>query len=243
LRKLALIGLTVAVALVAAAVALAQNAEPTITSMSGKVKPKKAGTKKKPKNTYLHIKFSVNKESFSTLRRIEYTIAKTLKISGAGFPTCSADTLGAEGPDSCPKGSLVGKGAATALLGPTQAPLNFEVKIFVGGKKQLNLYLTNPTLSTVFPAKIKNGKLGFDIPESVQNPTGGPNGPYSYVTSVTADLGKQKGIPAESKGHFLVSSVGCKNKSHKVSVKGFLANNPDPPSKPTISKSTKVACK
>src|SRR4051812_19743441 len=157
--------------------------------MEAKVTPKKAGTKKKPKNALVHIKFNVNKESFSTLKRIEFTIPKSLKLDGTGFPVCTVDMIGSQGEEACPKKSKVGTGASTALLGPTQAPLNFSVNVYVAAKKALTLALTNPTLSVAFEAKIsKSGVVGFDIPERVQNPTGGPNGPYSYVTSVTADL-------------------------------------------------------
>jgi hypothetical protein len=248
LRKLALIGLTFTVVLALAAVAIAQYAQPAITSMEGSVTPSNAGTKKKPKNGYIHIKFNVNKESFSTLRRIEYTIPKTLKLDGTGFPVCTADMIGSSGESVCPKKSLIGKGASTALLGPGQAPLLFKVNVYVAGKKSLTLSLTNPTTSAVFAAKIsKSGKVGFDIPESVQNPTGGPNGPYTYVTSVTADLGKQSGIPASvkkgGKTHYFVSSIGCKSKKYTIGVEAFLADNPDPPSKSSITGSAKAGCK
>jgi hypothetical protein len=243
-RKLVLIGLTVAAALLAAAVALAQTPAPEITSMDGKVTPKNAGTKKKPKNGYVHIKFTVNQESKSTLRRIEYSIPKVFKLDGKGFPTCSADTIGSQGESACPKGSLVGTGAADVSIGgsPTQS---LEAHVYVAARKTILLSLTGFT-SAIFEGQISGGKVGFDIPDRVQNPTGGPAGPYSYVLSVTADLGKQSGIKASTGSgkhkRYFVSSTGCKGKHYTLGVEAFLAANPDPPPVPSISKSTDVAC-
>jgi hypothetical protein len=244
LRKLVLIGLTVAVALVAAAMAVAQNPAPEITSMEGAVKPSNAGTPKKPKNGYIHTKFTVNKESKSTLRRIEYTIPKTLKLSGKGFPTCSADTIGSQGESACPKGSQVGKGSAAVNIGDAPVP-DLTVKVYVAGAKKVVLSLTGFT-SAIFEASLAGNKISFDIPDRVQNPSGGPNGPYSYVSSITADVGKQSGIKGSAgpkkNRHYFVSSVGCKSKKYTIGVKAFLANNPNPPSVSSISKSTKVSC-
>src|SRR4051812_26121553 len=110
-----------------AAVAFAQyNVPPTLTYQAT-VTPTKGGSSKKPKNALLHTVFNVNKESKSTLRRIEYTVPSKLKLDGKGFKKCSADTINQKGESVCPKGSKVGTGAATALLGPQQTPLNFSV--------------------------------------------------------------------------------------------------------------------
>jgi hypothetical protein len=243
-RKLVLIGLTAAVALVAAAIAVAQNAPPQITSFDAKVTPKNAGTKKKPKNGYIHLKFTVNPDSKSTLRRIEYTLGGGLKLSGKGFPTCSADTIGSQGESACPKGSLVGKGSSDVTIGgsPTQT---LQAKVFVAGSKRILLSLTGFT-SAIFEGTISGSKVSFDIPERVQNPTGGPAGPYSYVLSVTADLGHQSGVKGSAgsgkKKRYFVSSVGCKSKKYKFGVEAFLADNPAPPPVSSISKTTKVAC-
>jgi hypothetical protein len=262
LRKLALTGATICALLVMAALAAAAAAP--VMTVEAAVTPSDAGTSKKPKNSLLHIKFNVNQDSESTLRRIEYTIPSGVKVSGRGFKTCSADTINQSGESACPAGSKVGTGAATAVLGkgPSASNLVFTVTVYAAGKHALALYLKTNLFTVAIPATISGQTVGFDIPESVQNPTGGANGPYSYVTSVTADLGKQDGISGKSKikkkvtvrRHgkkkrvtrkvpvYFVSSVSCPAGGYAVGVKAFLASNPSPPSQESISGSATAPC-
>src|SRR5215212_6325510 len=87
LKKLVTIGLAVVAVLAAAAVAVAQVAEPVIQP-SGAVAPTKGGTKKKPKNAKLKVAFSVNKESRKTLSGINFFVPANVKLSGKGFKYC-----------------------------------------------------------------------------------------------------------------------------------------------------------
>jgi hypothetical protein len=241
-KKLALVALTVTTAFACVAVALAQTA-PTITS-TFKITPSKAGTKKKPKNGLVNTVFNVNAESESTLKRIEYTIPKGVKLDGTGFPTCSDEYIAANGDEGCPKGSKVGTGAATALLGPQKSQLNFDVEVYAAGPKALTLYLKTSLFTIPIPATIVGQKVAFDIPERVQSPV---NGLYSYVTSVTANLGRQTAIPAttkvKGKTRYFASVIGCTGGKHTGAVKAFLANNPNPPSVPFISATATSKCK
>jgi hypothetical protein len=257
-RKLAITGLALVAAIAMSAVAFAQSAAPTITA-TGSVAPANAGTKAKPANGLYTTVFNVNPESDSTLSRIEYTIPSNVKLSGKGFKSCSADFINANGDDGCPKGSKVGTGAATALLGPQKSQLNFDVEVYVAGPKALTLYLQTSLFNIAIPATISGQVVAFDIPERVQRPV---SGLYSYVTSVTAKLGKQTGIPATTKikrkvtvkrngkkkrvtKTFTVpfaSVVGCTNGQHTGGVKAFLASNPNPPQVPFLQATTQSAC-
>jgi hypothetical protein len=257
-RKLVLIGLTIMAVFAMAAVAVAQYNVPVIDGTLT-ITPKNAGTKKKPANGLVTTIFNVNPESDSTLSRIEYTIPKNVKLSGKGFKSCSADFINANGDDGCPKGSKVGTGAATALLGPQKSQLNFDVEVYVAGPKALTLYLQTSLFNIAIPATINGQVVAFDIPERVQRPV---SGLYSYVTSVTARLGKQTGIPATTKIKKKVtvkkngkkkkvtrkvkvpfaSVVGCTGGQHTGGVKAFLASNPNPPQVPFLQATTQSAC-
>jgi hypothetical protein len=248
LRKLVLIGLTVTAVFAIAAVAIAQYALPTMTVETA-ITPAKGGTKKKPKNALVHTVFRVNADSNSTLKRIEYAIPSKIKLDGTGFKTCSVQTIAAKGESACPKGSRVGTGAATALLGPQKSPLNFSVNVYAAGKKSLTLYLVTSLFTLPIPATITaDNKVVFDIPDRVQQPVPGL---YSYVTSVTADLGKQPGIKAsvktgkgkKRKTRYFASLRGCSGKKHTLGVTAFLADNPNPPKQPSISGTGTSACK
>ena len=100
-----------------AAVALAQTAP--IVTPEFKVTPKKAGSKRKPVNALVYTKGTLSGEGDYTLSRLEYTIPRTIRIDGKGFPTCCVEFVNANGDDDCPKASKVGTGAATAELGPS----------------------------------------------------------------------------------------------------------------------------
>lgn len=266
MRKLALSGATLCALLVMAVAAVAADA-PTI-SVQAAVTPADAGTSKKPKNALIHIVFNVNKESDSTLKRIEYTIPAGVKLDGKGFKTCSADQINQQGEASCPAASKVGTGAATAILGKNPGSnLNFTVSVYVSGAKSLALYLKTSLFNIAIPATIEGQQVNFDIPERVQSPV---EGLYSYVTSVTADLGVQDGIPASTKvkekykktitvkkngkkkkkkvtrtrtvTKYFASSVSCPSGGYAIGVTAFLAPNPDPPSVPSITGATTAPC-
>lgn len=269
MRKLVLMGLTVTVALAIAAVAFAQSSAPAVVTVTGKITPSSGGTKSKPVKAGTEIVFNVNPDSNSTLASIDYGIPSSIQISGKGFPKCSADTINnpnGNGEADCPKGSKVGTGASTALLGPGKQPIQFSVNVYANGKNHLTLALqqVNGQLNIPFDATIANGHISFDIPPNVQQPI---QGLYSYVTSVTADLGpasvkktiiKKVKVKVKIKGkkkkktvtkkkkikrtYYLVSRTGCSGGKDDINVSLGLANNPNPPAQTPITGATSIPC-
>ena len=242
MRKLVSAGLAVTALLAVVAVAIAQTtAAPAVVKVTAKVKPTKGGSPKNPKNASTKIVFTVNRESKSTLAGIKYSIPKSIRISGKGFPKCTADMVNSQGEGACPKGSKVGTGSSIAYLGTNR--IDFSVNVFAAGPKGLTLSLTTvggTDTAAVFPAKITKKSISFDIPPNIQQPVPGPpaEGKFSYVTSVTADLG-----PAKHKGNFLVSRVGCFGGKDKETVTLPLADNPNPPAKRVIKGTDSGKCK
>ncbi len=228
-------------AVLALAAALAQTAPTIIPEFQ--VTPARAGTKAKPRNALVYTKGTLAGDGDYTLSRLEYTIPRGIRIDGTGFPTCSVDFINSSGDDSCPKGSKVGTGAATAILSGARTELLFDVEVYAAGPKALTIYLQNNTLNVAIPGDINGRVVGFDIPPTVQQPVPGL---YAYVTSVTAALGKQKGVSGaftkNGKKRFFASTIGCKNGRHAGSVKAFLAANPDPPPVPFVSVSARDRC-
>src|SRR4051812_36603449 len=182
-----------AVALFAtAAVALAQVPALSV-NVTGGVSPSKGGTKKKPKNGKLALKFDANAESRTTVSTITFYVPKDLKLSGTGFKTCTADQINAGGPSdaNCPKGSKLGSGTASALLGPKQSPLAFTTQVYAAGKNAIALYLQGTggnSVNVAFPGPISKAsgpygqKITVNIPTAVQQPVPGL---FSYITSVS----------------------------------------------------------
>ncbi len=220
-------------AVLAIAAALAQTAPTIIPEF--KVTPERAGTKAKPRNALVYTKGTLSGDGDYTLSRLEYKIPPGIRIDGTGFPTCSVDFVNANGDDACSKGSKVGTGAATAILSGGRTELNFDVEVYAAGPRALTIYLQNSTLNVAIPGDIDGRVVGFDIPENVQQPVPGL---YAYVTSVTAALGRQKGVSGiitkNGRKRFFTSTIGCRKGRHAGSVKAFLAPNPDPPPVPSV---------
>src|SRR5690242_156168 len=132
-----------------AAVALAQSA--TAPKLTVTVKPAKAGTKKKPKNSSIHF-VVVNNDTKRTLSKLTITMPKTLRMSGKGFKTCSKAFVEANTAARCPKGSKIGGGTADAILGVNgppsgQSKFTLTVDAVVGNKKTVYFYLGPPANS------------------------------------------------------------------------------------------------
>lgn len=254
MRKFALIALTVSVTCALVATAFAQYSTPPVVTVTGSVdlpkfkpkpKTKKAKKKaaKKAKNATLNVKFDVNAESNTTLNKITYAIPPSIKLNGTGFKTCSADAINQSGESVCPKGSQVGTGAATALLGPGRIPLTFTVSVYNSGAKSLALYLKTSLFTIAIPATITGQDLSFDLPKAVYSPV---TNLYSYVTSVTANIGDAKvktGKGKKRKTRFYATQKKCKSKTHAFGVTLGLQANPDPPPSPTASGATTSPCK
>ncbi len=258
MRKLVLIGLTVTIVFAVAAIAIAQTNAPAVVTVTAKVTPSSGGTKKKPVNAATSIRFDVNPESNSTLAGIEYVLPPSLKISGEGFPACSATTVNNKGEAACPAKSKVGVGKSTALLGPGKAPITFTTNVYTNGKSGLTLALKqdNGSVQVAFDGKIANNHITLAVPPNVQQPVAGL---YSYVTSTTADLGpatgsktvkkkvkvkgKKKKVTKKVKVKtYLISRVGCTGGKDAFTVSLPLSPNPNPPAVNPISGSASAPC-
>jgi hypothetical protein len=222
LRKYLVAVIAALTALAFATVAVAQG-DPATLNVT--VSPKKAGTKKKPKNESLRLAI-VNNDQSRTMSSLDITMPKTLTVSGKGFKTCSADTLDNETKAACPKGSKVGSGVAKAILGVNNADptkrvnLTFNVTAFVGGKNKINFYLEG-IVNVTSPGTLskKNGKqvLHIDVPPAAQSPDGGLT--FAGLVSLDTTL---KGTAKKNK---LIASTGCKAKKDPFSVVLTFINN------------------
>jgi hypothetical protein len=200
------------------AVAVAQAPEAT---MKVTVKAKKAGTKKKPKNSSIKLNI-VNANNKRTLSKLTITSPKTFKLSAKGLTKCAEAVLEAQGPDACPRASKVGGGVAHALAGvntPNPAPLTFDVTAIVLGPKKIGFHLAGreSPLTLLSPGTISGRKLTIQVPEQAQQlPPGNYNGLVSLETTLKGKKGK----------NYLASTTGCVAKKHKFSTVLTFVDNP-----------------
>lgn len=211
MRKLVLVAVAATATLALGAGAVAQTPESTLTA---KVTPTNAGTKKKPKNTTLRFQQTVNKPG-TTVEFIDLTLPKGLKMSGKGLGNCTIDDLAFTGPSACSNDKAGPQGTANALLG--QDPLNFTVQPFVQDSNTLLFYVATEQGSGVAVQSPITGeitgrgtKLRIRIPQELRQP----------VPGVDASLtGLDQTFKAKKGKNFLVSSTGCKGGKHKFAGK------------------------
>jgi hypothetical protein len=211
LRKY-LIAAVAAVATVGMSTSIASAQDPKPT-MKVNITPKKAGTKKKPKNST--IKLSVeNPETNRTMSQLTITTAKTFKLSAKGLTKCSESTLEQGGPEACPRASRVGRGTASAALGvtsPTPTPLTFDVTAVVLGAKEIGFYLAARELpvNVLAPGHLSGRKLTIEVPQAAQQPVPGT---FAGLISLNATMKGKKGK------NYLASTTGCRARKHSFSA-------------------------
>jgi hypothetical protein len=217
-----------------AVAATASIAQTPAASMKVTIAPKKAGTKKKPKNSSIHLTIK-NNDPNRTLSKLTVTSPKTFKLSGKGLTTCKEADLVSGGPDACPKASILGKGTANALLGVNGAsptPLHFDVTPILVGKDRIDFNLNTAAIGNLIaPAKIKGRKLTITVPDQAQQPLPGT---YAGLVDIDTTLKAKKGK------HYLGSTVGCKKKKHAFStLLTFINNGVSPAGTVTVKASSK----
>jgi hypothetical protein len=207
-------------------------------TMQVSVTPKNAGTKKKPKNSSIHLRIE-NADKTKTLRRLTITSPKTFVLNAKGLTKCNEDELArTQDLSVCPKKSRVGSGTAHALVGVTgtnQTPLTFKVTALVLGAKKLGFFLQGQELpvNVLSPGAIKGRKLIIDVPIEAQQPTPGLwAGLVDLETTMKAKQGK----------HILASTMGCKKKNHGFGALLEFADNTGTGAPAPISVSAPSKC-
>jgi hypothetical protein len=223
LRKYLIAALAALTALAFATVALAQG--PDTATLSVKLTPKKAGTKRKPKNSTLKLSIA-NGNDQRTMSDLDIFLPKTMRLSLTGMPTCDAAKIQTR---SCPASSILGRGTAkakTGVNGTSPGDLTFNVKAVKttsqsNGKPMLGFIIDDGTLLFLTETKLTKAsgkygqKLHIDVPPLAQRAGSSFNG----LVSLDTTLAKQKGK------HKLVATTGCKNKKHPFKVDlTFIAN-------------------
>jgi hypothetical protein len=219
LRKYLIVAIVAMTAMAFATVALAQSGD--TATMTTKLTPKNAGTKRKPTNSKLDLNI-VNSNVRRTMSDLDIYMPKTLKISLKGMPTCSGEDIRAR---ACPKSSILGRGDAKAKAGVNGDPakvtdLTFDVKAVktasqVSGKPMLG-FIIDDGGGLLFLAETKLSKAGgkfgqklhIDVPELAQH----VGTAYNGLVSLHTILGKKKG------NNKLLATTGCKNKKQPFKV-------------------------
>jgi hypothetical protein len=238
LRKLLTVALAATATLAIAAGAAIADPNDQQATLTVKATPTDAGTTKKPKNVKLSFNSKVNMPG-TTVEIIDVLLPKGQKFSGKGFKKCNVDDLVAQGITACPSGSKAGpKGTANALVGPANAPLNFDVYPFVENSSTFAFYLSQQGggVQSVVHGKITNKgrKLSISIPQELRQPGG-----------LDATLvGLDQTFSGKAKKNYIVSSSSCPKGGWQFGSKLTFATRVDGTLPPAPeSREVKVKCK
>lgn len=123
---------------------VAQAADQGQQQLTVKLSPSKAGTKKKPAAAGIHVTIRNTAATPATTKTTTISFGKGISFNNGKFPTCSIAVINkAKSVASCPKGSIVGKGTATAngLLGGNVVPENLTVTAVNAPSNTLALFV------------------------------------------------------------------------------------------------------
>ena len=241
MRKYLIAAVAAVTAIAFSAVALAQG--PDTATLTTKVTPKDAGTKTKPKNSTFVLNV-VNNNTSRTMSDLDIFLAKNVKLSLKGLPSCSRDTIQAE---KCPDSTVLGTGEARAKTGVNNADpaligdRTFKVTAYktksLSGKDMLGFYIDDGTFAFLTETTLtkQSGKYGqklhIDVPALAQQ----VGATYNGLVSLKATLKKKVGR------NYLISTVGCAKGKHPYKVDLiFIENTITRPA--TISDTATAAC-
>lgn len=146
MHKLAVAGIVGMLIGAAAAAAVASSAAPVVRASSAR-DGLSDGSPQHPQGVKLTTALSwagQSPASASTVTAIDLWFPTGSRYNGASYPSCSYARLNAEGPVSCPKGSIIGSGSATAFADTVVT--RPRITVVNGGASRVYLYtvLNNP---------------------------------------------------------------------------------------------------
>jgi hypothetical protein len=230
--------IAVVAALAALGFAAVAHAVTNTYTLSGKVSPSKAGTKKKPMPVSVSFKIGVAETAGqrpASIKAVEVQIPNG-KVNGKSFPKCSVAILTDKGPSGCPKGSQVGGGQFDSIAGSSTDPndkslacratakafnaANGHLLIFVSGAPPTCAIAINKTIDATLKTSGSTTTLKFTIPDDLVHPVPG------FDNTPTSILGSVKKLTRNVKGKKVpfIASTGCSGGKHVIKSKVTLEN-------------------
>ena len=151
---------------------------------------------------------------FETVEAHVY-LPKEMTLATKGFPTCS-DAVILAAPDTCPKGSDIGKGVAHGYARNSPSPVGqyllapeLEVRVFVMSPTRIGLrVISTVTAASIITGDISKAKgaaaknygtdIHFIIPKGLTEPLPGIASQLSQFNSTIPAVKNSKGVPLQT---------------------------------------------
>ncbi len=195
---------------------VAQAADSGQQSLTVKISPAKAGTKKKPAAAGIHVTIRNSAATPATTETTTISFGKGISFNNTKFPTCSVSKINTtKSVTGCPKGSIVGKGTATAdgLLAGQSIPENLTVTAVNAPSNTLVLFVKGSSplqIAGALTGKLsKTGgkygsKLAVTIPSFLREVL-----PGTYAPLVKFDVSVKASATVKGAKVPYVETTGC----------------------------------
>ena len=234
MRRLSILAATLGVALIATAVAFAQQVNQYTVTAAG-VTPNTAGSKAKPKPVGVKFNYAIKEATGKKPAPVKtYKIAFTgLRTNGAFFPTCSSSKISAAGNNDsgCPSKAKVGTGTIDSYVYQTSDPSGAggfpcpkKINLWNAGKNKMVIFIYGdpaqcggvgalPPIDAKFVGAGSQA-LQFTVPPTVLHPIAGLSVAVNSVTSTVKRLTATK--KGKKRGYF--EAIGCSGGKRTVKV-------------------------
>lgn len=223
MRKLAVAGSALVVALVATAAALAATTWPSV-HLTPKVSSTKAGTPSHPKGVTLTTlitwqKLGAAKQPIVTKFLVWFP--KGSQYNGGKYPSCS-HTKVVHGPSKCPSKSIMGSGSGTAYADTTQT--HPKITVINGGSKTIWFWtvLNNPARVrepvTGNIKKLSSGPYAYELTATVPNNLRIVAGVPIELTNLKVTAGGKSYAPK------WLATIGCPGGKWPFKIQTFYEN-------------------
>lgn len=222
-------------ALAFAVVAYANPISDTEMTVTGSASPSKSGTKKKPRNLKVVVNMTQKTKSGTgqptTTKGFKIVFPREWNINAKKWPKKSrcddAAATRAGSATTCPKASLVGTGATTALIANGAVKSDLKVTAAVVKDGDIGFFIDTDfpvPIHQFLPSTLRGRTLTIEVPPDIRVTAAGPSG----ITVLNNTLKGSVRIKGKKRG--LIESTSCKKKKwtvkfSNVAVDGTLTQN------------------
>jgi hypothetical protein len=150
--------------------ARAQTPGPPV--LTGAVSPARGGSAKKPASAIVGLQLALPADRRATVSRVTYRMPAGVRLSGTGFPTCTAEQVALAGEGRCPQGARVGSVLIDGTLSTAPAvPATWTGNVYAASSTAVTVVLKGLT-SGPFEAALsgRGRRLTLALPIGIREP-------------------------------------------------------------------------
>jgi hypothetical protein len=205
---------------------------PPIPQLVGSVYPAAGGTDAHRIDTTVKVGLTLNKESGATVKEVDFTLPRAVKLSARGFRSC---TFSAARHGTCSPRSFVGAGHLSVRVGKPLTRAEYEITIYADGPRHLVFAYTGDEGIVAGVGDLRGHKLLVHIPGILRLT---PSDKTIFLTGLELELG-----PAQAHGRSFAALGSCHGGSHRYAADLILVPPDDPLKESEASATASSPCR